>query len=118
MITKLEWRFTSLSNLYIFFIFSELPNIPELDIAFALSATAVDGDASFRRMKETIKSMIDQYGTNSIRYGVIVFGRDPSVELLFSKEFPTDNELKRFFDGISRDRDGSSIHRYEIIICK
>lgn len=96
----------------LFLALPDFPKIPDLDIAFALSATATDADSSFRRMKDTIKSIIDRYGTGSIRYAVIVFGRDPSLELRFSDKYPSDNDLKMFFNGITRKTDGSTIHRY------
>ena len=54
-----------------------------LDIAFALSATALKSDENFMKMKSVIDEILNNYGSSATRYSVIKFGKNPDVELDF-----------------------------------
>lgn len=77
-----------------FFTDLYLRSIPEVDLAFAISAASVKADENFEKAKEVIKSIIDAYSMNKIRYGVIVFGSSASIKVSFGDDFPTDEDLK------------------------
>ena len=59
-------------------------DIPDIDLVFALSAAAVDADDTFDKMKDTVDTIIKQYGTDKIRYALMTFGDTPSVIVDFS----------------------------------
>lgn len=96
-----------ISFFLLFILFNPMPNhfllpaesIPEIDLAFAVSTTAANADATFARMRETVKHVIDMYGTDKIRYGLLVFGSSTSSKILFSDTYP-DKDLKRVLDNV------------------
>ena len=61
--------------------------IPQIDLGFAISATAVSASDTFERIKDTITAIVDEYGiTDRLRYGLIVFGRNAAQKLSFSEK--------------------------------
>jgi hypothetical protein len=82
--------------------FLDTSSIPEVDLAFAISTTAASADATFRRMREMVKAVIDMYGTDKIRYGIIVFGATTSTSLSFSETYPTTEAFKNHLDLMRR----------------
>ena len=78
-----------------------LPTIPEVDLAFAISAASVEADDNFEKTKEVIKAIVDSYSMNKLRYGVVVFGTSASVQISFEDDFPSDKDLKAFISGLS-----------------
>lgn len=78
----------------LFFTDLYLLPIPEVDLAIAISAASVKADDNFEKAKEVIKSIIDTYAMNKLRYGVIVFGSKASIKVSFGDDFPTDENLK------------------------
>ena len=76
--------------------------IPDVDVAFALSSSAVDANENFQQMKDIIKAMVEAYGKQKVHYSLITFGDTPSVKVKFSELFPTDDMLKGFIDAIPR----------------
>lgn len=71
-----------------------LPSIPEVDLAFAISAASVKADDNFEKAKEVIKAIIDTYAMNKLRYGVMVFGSSASSKVSFGDDYPSDEDLK------------------------
>ena len=69
---------------------------------FAISSRAARADSNFNKIKESLKSMIDRYGTFKTRYGVIVFGNTPRVRISLSETFRQDDLMKRSIDNILR----------------
>lgn len=78
-----------------------LPSIPEVDLAFAISAASVEADDNFEKAKEVIKSIIDTYAMNKLRYGVTVFGSSASSKVTFGDDFPSDEDLKSIISLLS-----------------
>lgn len=61
--------------------------VPQIDLGFAISATAVSASDTFERIKDTITAIVDEYGiTDRLRYGFIVFGRNALQKLSFGEE--------------------------------
>ena len=72
----------------------DLPIIPEVDLAFAISANAVQSDANFQKIKDVINEIVEMFGQERIHYSIIVFGSVPDVIIQFNDNFPTDVLLK------------------------
>lgn len=62
-----------------------------LDLAFALSATAMDADTNFKLMKDTITAFADMYGVSKINYAVITYGEEQTKWVDFQNQ-PSDFE--------------------------
>lgn len=70
------------------FLFVSDPNIPNIDLAFAISATSASSNRSYDLMKNTIKQFIDQYGVDKIHYSLIVYGHSTVRVVNFNHTFP------------------------------
>lgn len=81
-----------------------------LDIAFALSARALKSDDNFMKMKSVMTNILDIYGSSTVRYSVIKFGKDPEVELNFGDE-SNPEELREILQGITKNDDGADLGR-------
>ena len=85
------------------FLFSEIPDVLTVDLAFALSATSADANTNFKLMKDTIKAFADMYGMAKIHYAVIAYGQTPRKWFDFKSQ-PSDFEaFKRTIDEIARE---------------
>ena len=60
-----------------------------MDLTFAISANIVNVTETFNEMKEAINGVIKTYSTDNIKYSVIVYGANVTVQLRFNEEFPT-----------------------------
>ena len=77
------------------FYFSDKLRVPEIDLGFVISATAVSASDTFQRIKDTINTIIEEYGISSrLRYGLIVFGSEARKKLNFTDESADVNSLK------------------------
>ena len=81
-----------------------------LDIVFALSARALKSDDNFMKMKSVMTDILGIYGSSTVRYSVIKFGKDPEVELNFGDE-SNPEELREIFQGITKNDDGADLGR-------
>lgn len=72
----------------------DLPIIPEVDLAFAISANAAQSEANFQKMKDVIDEIVEMFGQERIHYSLIVYGSVPDVKIQFNDNFPTDELLK------------------------
>jgi len=70
-------------------------NIPEIDLTFALSATSVFSNETFKLMTSTVNRIIQRYGITRIHYSVIIFGSTPTTHFDFSRTFPNKDVLVR-----------------------
>ena len=83
-------------------LFTELPRLPKLDLGFAISIGSTNADANLRKIKDTIKAVIDRYGKRDIRYSFILFGNIPSKIVRFAEsELYTIELLKNQVDSFS-----------------
>ena len=89
----------------LFFTDLYLLPIPEVDLAFAINAASVKAADNFEKAKAVIKSIIDAYAMNKLRYGVIVFGSSASIEVSFGDDFPTDESLKNVITILSGSKE-------------
>lgn len=63
------------------------PDIPKIDLVFALSATSANSAQSYELMKSTIKTFINTYGVNKVHYGIIVYGASVIRVVNFNRTF-------------------------------
>ncbi len=81
------------------FIFLSDPNMPEIDLAFAISATSASSNQSYALMQNTIKQLIDTYGVDKIHYSLIVYGASVVRVVNFNNSFPISaSDLKAAID--------------------
>lgn len=84
------------------------PPVPEIDLAFAISATATDADDTFSRIKDTAKFIVNKYGTQKIHYGLLVFGTAPSRVRDFRQEMISKEDMIRILDAVPRSSTGKN----------
>lgn len=80
--------------IFVFCLRVDLPIIPEVDLAFAISANAAQSDANFQKMKDVIDEIVEMFGQERIHYSLIIYGSVPDVKIQFNDYFPTDELLK------------------------
>ena len=66
--------------LFLFLVIVE-PIPPEVDLGFIISAGSTDATASLQQIKDVIKSFIDKYSSDRLRYGIVSYGSTPRIEL-------------------------------------
>lgn len=88
------------TNLTIFLVFLSLdPNIPKIDLVFAISSTSALSVQSYELMKSTIKKLIDRYGVGKIQYSIFTYGASVIRVVNFNRTFPPSaSELKIAID--------------------
>lgn len=74
---------------------------PEIDLCFAISATAAEANTTFSLMRETMKDVIDNYGIDKIRYSVIVFGSQARKVLGFDSDISDPVQLEALISSLS-----------------
>jgi len=84
----------------IFSSFIPAQMVPEIDLAFAISTTAVNADRTFTHMREMVKSVIDMYGTDKIRYALLTFGSTTTQSISFdlTNNKILEGDLKKLLD--------------------
>lgn len=70
--------------------FADIRDIPNIDLALALSAAAVDAEDTFDKIQDTVDDIIKHYGTDKIRYALMTYGDTPSVIVDFSNNLGKD----------------------------
>lgn len=93
----------------LFFQIDPPPVSTEVDVAFAISANSVNYRQTLRLMKDTISWIISKYGTEKLRYSIILFGADASIELDFDGDISTPNKLIEFVQGLPRRSGGPDL---------
>lgn len=87
---------------------SDIVEVPEVDMIFAISANAQLNElANFRQMKDIINAMIDKYGRGDIMYAVIVYGDEPSRLVRFTTNFDSDEALMDYISKMRKGRGAS-----------
>lgn len=70
-------------------------NVPKMDVAFAISATAFQSDTNFKKMQDTIKEFVDRLGVHGrVHYALVTFGDPPTTHLQFSNKSASLTALK------------------------
>lgn len=87
-----------------FFFSIETAAIPSIDLGFAISADALGADMTFSKMRDAIDYIVTKYGTNRLRYAVIVFGSSSTTYVDFGQDFPDPKDLKQTLSVLTRSR--------------
>lgn len=78
--------------------------MPEIDLAFAISAAASNSDKTFKRIKDTINTIINKYGTEQIRYALVVFGSSATTAVSFREQFASRKDLTTYLSLARQER--------------
>ena len=65
---------------FLFLVIIE-PIPPEVDVGFIISAGSTDATAILQQIKDVIKSFINKYSLDRLRYGIISYGSTPRIDL-------------------------------------
>lgn len=89
---------------YFLLLISEFQYVPEVDIAFAIQASTANAEGTFSQIRDTIKTIIDRYGTKKIHYAIIVYADTATTKLNFGErdQLSSDDALKQVIDSIPR----------------
>lgn len=72
-----------------------------MDVAFAISATAFQSDANFKKMQDTIKEFVDRLGVHGrVHYALVTFGDPPTTHLQFSYKLASLTALKDLIENV------------------
>lgn len=85
-------------------------NVPQIDIAFAISAEAFQSEANFKKMKDTVKEFIEKFGVHGkVHYSLLTFGDPPTVYLKFSDKSSSSSGLTALIDGVPKPSKGTAL---------
>ena len=88
---------------------TDRPAVPEVDVAFAISGTSVNNRETFALMKDTISWIIAEYGTENLRYSIILFGAYANIRLNFDGGVSNANALTKFVQSLPRTSGGPDL---------
>lgn len=99
-----------LNNVFSAFSFTDgTLQLPETNLAFAISATGLQAEETHAFMKDIIKWIMDKYGTERLEYSVIVYGGSASTQVTFGEIFDSDAELIKAVGSVPRVLGGPSL---------
>ena len=67
-------------------LFSDYPDSPEMDIAFAINTAASDADRTFQVITDSLKKIVKKFNPEKLRYSVITFGDEATPEVSFTED--------------------------------
>ena len=76
--------------------------IGEVDLVVAMCAVSAQSNQSFELMKDTVKSIVDKYGTSKIHYAVVIYGTLAVKMLEFSDKKLTKEDFKEIIDTLPK----------------
>ena len=80
-----------------------------IDIAFALSATGMSANTTFKLMKDTIDLIAEKYGTGSMRYSFILYSDTANIEVKFSEKYSSLEDLRAAIEALLPVTGGSNL---------
>ena len=78
--------------------------IEDVDLVVAMCAVSTASDQSFKLMKDTVKSIVDKYGTSKIHYSVVLYGSQVVPMLKFSDKTLTKKGFKEYIDVLPKPK--------------
>ena len=78
--------------------------IQEVDLVVAMCAVSAASSQSFKLMKDTVKSIVDKYGTSKIHYNVVLYGTLAVPTLEFSDKTLTKEDVKKYIDDLPKPK--------------
>ena len=67
-------------------LFSDYPDSPEMDIAFAINTAGSDADRTFQVVTDSLKEIVKKFNPEKLRYSVITFGDEATPEVSFTED--------------------------------
>lgn len=67
-------------------LFSDYPDSPEMDIAFAINTAGSDADRTFQVITDSLKNIVKKFNPEKLRYSVITFGDEATPEVSFTED--------------------------------
>ena len=64
-----------------------------MDLVFAISSAAAGAEATFQRIKDTVKDIMQTYKTDKLRYALLAFGSQPISPITFALSLPDDDTV-------------------------
>ena len=74
----------------------------EIDLVFAMSAVSAASNQSFQLMKDTVKSIVDSYGTSRIHYSVLLYSALAVPMFTFADRRLSEEAFKAFIDTLPK----------------
>ena len=78
--------------------------IEEVDLVFAMCSVSGLSNQSFELMKDTVKSIVDNYGTSKVHYTVVIYGTQALATAEFSDKALTKEDVKEYIDSLPKPR--------------
>lgn len=76
------------------------PRIPEVDLAFAISTTALNSGDNLKKTKEVIKDIVKMYGINKVHYSLATFGDKLDIALKFNLKVDSNSQFMAYVDSV------------------
>ena len=83
-------------------------------MVLAISSTATLGEQNFKKTKDVIESILNEYGRERIHYGVVLFGREPRVAVRLGDNYVTDDELMARLNSFDRDTGSADLAKVRL----
>ena len=83
-------------------------------MVLAISSTATLGEQNFKKTKDVIESILNEYGRERIHYGVVLFGREPRVAVRLGGNYVTDDELMARLNSFDRDTGSADLAKVRL----
>ena len=80
----------------------------------AISSTATVGEQNFKKTKDVIESILNEYGRERIHYGVVLFGREPLVAVRLGDNYVTDDQLMARLNSFDRDTGSADLAKVRL----
>lgn len=90
--------------------FTDPARLNEVNLGFAISASSLDSDRTFKLMQDVVKSTMNKYPPASIYYSVLSFG-DPTVVHINFEDKMSDEDRKRAIDSIVKPSGKASLDK-------
>ena len=100
--------FTEVSPTLIFSS-ADKQKLPELDLAFVISATSTNYRNNLKKTKEIIKNVIKKYGINKMHYSLGMLIRNLNIIVKFNEEVDSNSQLMALVDSIATIKGGSDL---------
>lgn len=77
------------------------------DLVFLINAQP----SNFNNIRDAMKAAVTKYGTNEIKYGIVVYGSTATAKLRLRDRIPNESVLKRLISGVSPNPGIASLSR-------
>ena len=91
------------------FSLAAIPQVLDLDLAFAISANApLNSEENFGKLKDIMDWVVNKHGVGKIQYAVVVFGDTPDVKISFAQPI-NDEQLRLIIHNSTVNKPGSNV---------